>query len=612
MADLQNLDSIANKKYQFNPIAVPKLFPRTSDENALDGILGVENWKIIWAQAITDAWRSPQKKEYLKADPVSYLQENYNYVLPQGINLFVKDFVDNKAEKIVKSQLKLIAALEILKHLKFDQSPRAIVGHLISKMSIERFRGAFEEASRINRKFMDVLKKNPDLKLKVQNSLAELPKFLEIEFDKMKEKKLSSKLVRNFESVSKEGRNDNLRLSLAIAKFLQDKLENSPGSFDSVAKVVFHYMVLEKFSNYIKLEIVEGLQTNVFEIAEDYLNINADYDSSQFALFVLTCNYMKSYSSQALEYFNDTLIELYELLGIEQVIQGLTHHKQLVKNGKSIPDYLSHIFANKTQLYRCLHLHQHQELLEEETKGVQPILDAFIEYGASKLPQALLDKVSQHLILSETSDKIFQTLDFFAFLLSQVLKYINFDVNEMIQRLTINMEEFVNFRYEDRLFYDLPLNKFFIAALFNVTEEIYASHVKTEHNLLPSMEEILRFVNAIEEGSIDTEDESPVPFGILLHRRFEILMKNGVGGMSYQQMFECLKTYLQKHPDATGDEYTNPSRTNGPDENGWDKIVDYLGFDVTLIIPPTPATELQGRALADYNQTGKTVPFTGT
>ena len=47
-----------------------------------------------------------------------------------------------------------------------------------------------------------------------------------------------------------------------------------------------------------------------------------------------------------------------------------------------------------------------------------------------------------------------------------------------------------------------------------------------------------------------------------------------------------------------------------PGKNGWLHMEDELSGEVTMILPPAPKKELQALALADYDATGKTYPFT--
>ncbi len=44
--------------------------------------------------------------------------------------------------------------------------------------------------------------------------------------------------------------------------------------------------------------------------------------------------------------------------------------------------------------------------------------------------------------------------------------------------------------------------------------------------------------------------------------------------------------------------------------NGWMQFKDELASEVTMILPPTPDLEKRAVALADYQATGRTYPFT--
>ena len=52
------------------------------------------------------------------------------------------------------------------------------------------------------------------------------------------------------------------------------------------------------------------------------------------------------------------------------------------------------------------------------------------------------------------------------------------------------------------------------------------------------------------------------------------------------------------------------SYKNNPSENGWNHMLDEITGEVIMVLPPKPCPEEQGIAIADYEATGKTFPFT--
>ena len=52
-------------------------------------------------------------------------------------------------------------------------------------------------------------------------------------------------------------------------------------------------------------------------------------------------------------------------------------------------------------------------------------------------------------------------------------------------------------------------------------------------------------------------------------------------------------------------------QSSNPYYNGWGGLIDVLGGEIMVVLPPKPTdSNLRATALAEYNQTGKMVPFT--
>jgi len=70
--------------------------------------------------------------------------------------------------------------------------------------------------------------------------------------------------------------------------------------------------------------------------------------------------------------------------------------------------------------------------------------------------------------------------------------------------------------------------------------------------------------------------------------------------------FKFPKGLIIKIVEYSGSKQYDPSQG----KNGWGHMYDELAGEVTMVLPPTPETPLQASALADYNATGVTYPFT--
>ncbi|MFK7777776.1 MAG: hypothetical protein QM501_06590 [Gimesia sp.] len=87
------------------------------DENPVDGIFRHELWRDAWGRAIADAWRDPAKEERLLANPRAFLEEEYDFQLPIGLQVKVLTFLEMKAKNLAYDYWETKAKLNIFQQL---------------------------------------------------------------------------------------------------------------------------------------------------------------------------------------------------------------------------------------------------------------------------------------------------------------------------------------------------------------------------------------------------------------------------------------------------------------------------------------------------------------